>query len=92
MGRAIGAWHRGAARTACLADLRRAVRNIVGGYKVRWCRYGEVERWMELVLGFWRSSIHARLTKRGFLQYALEKFTLDNGTGAVTINQPNIFS
>lgn len=30
MGRAIGACHRGAARTACLADLTRAVRNILG--------------------------------------------------------------
>lgn len=30
-GRAIGAWHRGADLTACLADLRRAARNIVTG-------------------------------------------------------------
>jgi hypothetical protein len=29
MGRAIAAWHRGAARTADLADLRSAVRNIL---------------------------------------------------------------
>lgn len=28
-GRAIVDWYRGATRTACLADLRRAVRNIV---------------------------------------------------------------
>ena len=38
-GRAIEAWQRGAARTACLADLRRAVRNIVGEMEV-------VERWV----------------------------------------------
>ena len=30
-GRAIEAWQRGAARTADLADLRRAVRNMSGG-------------------------------------------------------------
>jgi hypothetical protein len=30
-GRAIAAWHRGAARAADLADLRNAVRNILTG-------------------------------------------------------------
>ena len=32
-GRAIAAWHRGAARTADLADLRSAVRNMLSNFK-----------------------------------------------------------
>jgi hypothetical protein len=45
-GRAIAAWHRGAARAADLADLRSAVRNIVSGCgRVRGEMARSVWRW-----------------------------------------------
>ena len=50
-GRAIAAWHRGAARAADLADLRSAVRNIVKSCGRCRRRDGEVEVEMVTMLG-----------------------------------------
>jgi hypothetical protein len=46
-GRAIAAWHRGAARTADLADLRSAVRNMVKDFGGRG---GEIVSSVEVVM------------------------------------------
>lgn len=65
MGRAIGACHRGAARAACLADLTRAVRNILGsiGGVLRW-RMSRLS-WIGLMLGpSLALSFEVRLGKR----------------------------
>lgn len=46
-GRAIAAWHRGAARTADLADLRSAVRNMLSDLG---STVGEIARSVEVVM------------------------------------------